>query len=94
MTKPFFSCRWNPSRRAFSVSALRLTISSRTETRSRRCSSSEIPSPGGPLVVRLARAGDDEELVLALPAELLVEVVRRAADLADQAGTFSPPGPE
>ncbi len=52
------------------------------------------PLSGGPLVVRLARAGDDEELVLALPAELLVEVVRRAADLADQAGTFSPPGPE
>ncbi len=47
-----------------------------------------------PLVVGLGRAGDDEELALALPAQLLVEVVRRAADLADQVGTFSPPGPE
>jgi hypothetical protein len=43
-TKPFFSWRFSASRSIFSVSALRLTISSRTETRSRRCSSRETAS--------------------------------------------------
>ena len=47
---------------------------------------------GRRLVVRLDAPGDDEELALTLPAELPVELVQCAADLADQ-GSFSPPGP-
>ena len=43
--------------------------------------------------LRAAGAGDDEQLRLALPAELAVQVVLRAAELADQSATRSPPGP-